>query len=87
MLLSVATLARCRGLILDRLAAAEAERNRLTGELMQARERAAGAEGETRALRDALADLAGRLDQAAAELTEARRPWLERLLAAMRGMR
>ena len=35
-------------------------------------------------LHNALADLAGRLDRATAELTEARRSWLERVLAALR---
>lgn len=41
-------------------------------ELLAMTARAAGAEGETRALRDALADLAGRLDRAEEAL---RRPW------------
>ena len=35
-------------------------------------------------LHNALADLAGRLDRATAELAEARRSWLERVLAALR---
>lgn len=46
-------------------------------ELLTMTARAAGAEGEARALRDALADLAGRLDRAEAEL---RRPWWRRWL-------
>jgi hypothetical protein len=46
-----------------------------TAELLHMTARAARAEGETVALRDALADLAGRLDRAEAEL---RRPWWRR---------
>ena len=46
-------------------------------ELLAMTARAAGAEGEVRALRDALADLAGRLDRAEAEL---RRPWWRRMI-------
>ena len=51
-----------------------------TAELLAAIERAAHAEGEAVALRDALADLAGRLDRADAELRDLRRPWWRRLL-------
>lgn len=49
-------------------------------ELLAMTARAAGAEGEARALRDALADLAGRLDRAEAEL---RRPWWRRLFGML----
>lgn len=45
-------------------------------ELLAMTARSAKAEGEAKALRDALADLAGRLDRAEAEL---RRPWWRRL--------
>lgn len=48
--------------------------------LLKSTERAARAEGETMALRDALADLARRLDVATSELAEARRPWWRRLI-------
>ena len=50
----------------------------LRAELMQRRCAAARAEGEAKALREALADLATRLDLATAELAEARRPWWRR---------
>ena len=70
-----------------RLAKLEADHERQARELLQAVERAAGAEGRlatagetTDALRDALADLSRRLDAATAELTELRRPWWRRLL-------
>lgn len=69
------------------LEAGRAERARLLAEMAAEREKAAGAlreataaaargEGEARALRDALADLAGRLDRAEAEL---RKPLWRRL--------
>jgi hypothetical protein len=44
-------------------------------EILHMSTRAAHAEGEVKALRDALADLAARLDAATAEL---RRPWWHR---------
>ena len=45
---------------------------------------AAGHASVVAELHNALADLSGRLDRATAELTEARRSWLERVLAALR---
>lgn len=48
--------------------------------LLKSTDRAARAEGEAAALRDALADLARRLDMATVELADARRPWWRRLL-------
>ena len=48
-----------------------------TAELLAMTKRAGEAEGEAKALRDALADLAARLDRAEAEL---RRPWWRRAL-------
>ena len=60
-------------------------------QLAEAREHTARLEGEAkghadrvRDLHNALSDLSGRLDRATAELTEARRSWLERVLAALR---
>jgi hypothetical protein len=67
-----------------RIAELEAAADQRVAELLAMTGRAADAEGEARALRDALADLAGRLDRAEAELAEARRPWLARVLAAVR---
>lgn len=55
------------------------DRDRLVAQLIEAKERAAGSEGEARALRDALADLSRRLDDATLELTYLRRPWWHRL--------
>jgi hypothetical protein len=75
----------------ERLAKAEAkavdlqsELDRLMEQRAQTRERAAKAEGEAVALREALADLATRLDATSAELRELRRPWLLRVLEAIR---
>jgi hypothetical protein len=62
------------------LAQGQAERDRLLAQVVQLTERAAGAEGENRALREALADLARRLDMATGELTEMRKPWWQRLM-------
>jgi hypothetical protein len=73
-----------RAALLERLVAADVERERLTADLVRATDRAGKAEGQVLALRDALADLAGRLDEATAELADARRSWLERLIAALR---
>ena len=59
--------------------------------IAELRERVGRLEGEAAGhasvvaeLHNALADLSGRLDRATAELTEARRSWLERVLAALR---
>jgi hypothetical protein len=60
-----------------RLAKLEADHERQARELLQAVERAAGAEGENRTLRDALADLSRRLDRAEERLAQ---PWWRRLL-------
>lgn len=62
-----------------RIAELEATADQRAAELLAAAVRAAKAEGEAIALRDALADLAGRLDRAEAEL---RRPWWRRLLGS-----
>ena len=73
---------------MDRLRDALEAEMRLSAGL---RERVARLEGEAVGhgarvadLHNALADLAGRLDKATAELTEARRPLLEWLIAALR---
>jgi hypothetical protein len=55
---------------------AREEAETLRHELRKAGERAAGAEGEARALREALADLSARLDRAEAVLAQ---PWWKRL--------
>jgi hypothetical protein len=60
------------------------ERDQIMEQRAQVCERAAQAEGEAKALRDALADLATRLDATNAELRELRRPWLLRILEAIR---
>jgi len=52
---------------------ARAETDTLRRELREADKRAAGAEGEVRALRDALADLSDRLGRAEAQLAEDRK--------------
>ena len=62
----------------------QSERDRIMEQRAQTRERAAHAEGEAEALREALADLATRLDATTAELRELRRPWLLRVLEAIR---
>ena len=59
----------------QRIAELEVQRDHMAAELLAVTARAARAEGEGVALRDALADLAGRLDVATAELSELRRPW------------
>ena len=64
----------------ERVRFLEASAEQAAGLLLKSTDRAAMAEGEARALRDALADLARRLDVATAELTEARRPWWRRLI-------
>jgi hypothetical protein len=61
----------------NRLAAVEADRDRLRDELMAARERAAGAEREVRVLREAWEREKSRADELAAD---ARRPWWRKLL-------
>ena len=68
----------------ERLEKAEGVADRLRQELRDADRRAARAEGQVVELHNALNDLAVRLDKATAELTEARRSWFERLLAAVR---
>ena len=60
-----------------RIAELEATTDQRAAELLAMTARSAQAEGEAKALRDALADLAGRLARAEAEL---RRPWWRRLL-------
>ena len=60
-----------------RIAELEATADQRAAELLAMTARAASAEGEAKALRDALADLASRLDRAEAEL---RRPWWRRLI-------
>jgi hypothetical protein len=54
--------------------------DRLSDELLATAQRAARAEGEVAALRDALGDLSRRLDKATDELRELRRPWWRRLI-------
>jgi hypothetical protein len=49
-------------------------------ELVEARMAQARAEGEAKALRDALTDLAGRLDRAETALAWHRQPWWRRLV-------
>ena len=66
-----------RAPLLGRLVAADAERERLTADLVRATDRAGKAEGQVQALRDALADLADRLDRAEARLAM---PWWRRLI-------
>jgi hypothetical protein len=61
----------------DRLAAVEADRDRLRDELMAARERAARAETEARVLREAWEREKGRADELAAD---ARRPWWRKII-------
>lgn len=62
----------------ERIRYLEASAEHAAALLLRSTDRAARAEGEATALRDALADLSRRLDVATAELTDARRPWWQR---------
>jgi hypothetical protein len=66
-------------LLADELQAVRADRDRLAQDLIAARERAAGAEGESRALRERVDDLKAQMDRerTRADRLEARlaRPW------------
>ncbi len=70
-------LAQAEAKAAERIADLEAVADQRAAELLAMAARAAGAEGEARALRDALADLASRLDRAEARLAL---PWWRRLI-------
>jgi hypothetical protein len=68
----------------QRLQELEAAAEKHQVELLRVTARAAHAEGEAQALREALADLSVRLDATTTELRELRRPWLLRVIEALR---
>ena len=65
----------------ERIRYLEASAEHAVDQMLKVTNRAARAEGEASALRDALADLSRRLDVATAELADARRPWWRRLIS------
>jgi chromosome segregation ATPase len=70
--------------LLVQLEAAQERAEAATKEAAEARERAARAEGEGGALQAQVADLRAERDRLSAELAEARKGWLERVLEAVR---